>query len=60
MENSISKIKTDFSNAPLGAIIGGAIGYIIAKNVKYDNTITVISFAVVGIIIGASIGQKIK
>jgi energy-converting hydrogenase Eha subunit E len=60
MESSFIKIKSQASNAPIGALIGGVVGYSIARNLKYDHTLSVISFIVVGTILGATIALKTK
>lgn len=57
---AIGKIKSSITTAPIGAVGGAVIGYLVAKKLGYDKTITVISFTVVGLIIGSAIGYKIK
>ncbi len=56
----IAKIKTTVGAAPLGALIGAVAGYIVAKGTGFHKTLLVISFTVVGTVIGASIGNKLK
>ncbi len=60
MENTLNKLRSDISNAPLGAIVGGSLGYLIAKKFGYDKTITVVSFVMVFGITGAILTSKIK
>lgn len=55
MEKTLPKIKSTISNAPLGAVIGAAVGYIQAKSAGYDKTLTVFSFIIVGSILGATL-----
>ncbi len=58
--NTITKIKSDVSVAPLGSLVGGILGYALAKNFGYDKTLTVISFTLVGVITGAILTSKIN
>jgi hypothetical protein len=60
MESTINKLKADISSGPLGAIVGGTLGYLLAKNFGYDKTLTVVSFVVVGGLTGAILTSKIK
>jgi len=60
MENALPKIKSSVSAAPIGAVIGGIVMYMVAKKVGYHKTITVVPFTVVGIILGATIGSRLK
>ena len=60
MEGTLNKLKTDILNAPLGAIAGGTLGYLLAKKFGYDKTITVVSFVMVLGITGAILTTKIK
>ena len=54
------KLKKTFTDAPLGAIAGGIVGYLLSKKMGYDKTITVVSFTMVGLIVGSFIGATIK
>ena len=54
------KLKQTVGAAPLGAIAGGIVGYLVCKKLGYDKTISVISFTMVGVIIGSYIGSTIK
>ena len=58
--NEGSKLKSSVSEAPLGAIAGGIVGYLVCKKLGYDKTISVISFTMVGVIIGSYIGSTIN
>ncbi len=60
MESAVAKITSSISAAPLGAAAGAIVGYMVSKKLGYHKTITVISFAMVGLIIGTAIGSKIK
>ena len=60
MESSITKITASVRNAPLGSLIGALAGWSISKTLKYEKTLTVASFIVVGAIIGSAIGWNIK
>lgn len=60
MNNEASKLKETIIGAPLGAIGGGIIGYLVSKRLGYDKTISVVSFTMVGLIIGAAIGAGVK
>lgn len=57
---AFDKLKTDIFHAPLSAIVGGSLGYLLARNVGYDKTLPVVSFVVVGMITGAVLTTKIK
>lgn len=54
------KIKGSVSAAPIGAAAGVVIGYLVAKKLGYEKTITIVSFSIVGIIIGSAIGSTVK
>lgn len=56
----MEKLTSSVSNAPLGALGGAIVGYLVAKKLGHEKSITVISFTVVGIIIGSAIGLNIK
>ena len=58
--DGLSKIKTTVVGAPIGALAGVIIGYLVSKKIGYDKTFTVLSFATVGLIIGGTIGQSFK
>jgi uncharacterized membrane protein len=60
MESALPKIKSGIKAAPVGAVIGIAAGYLLAKELGYHKTITVIPFMVIGTIVGAAIGSKVK
>lgn len=57
---TLEKIKNSIVNAPVGAIAGAITGYVIAKNVGYHKTFVVVSFAMVGIIIGTTLEYKLR
>ncbi len=59
MENSLPKIKSGVSAAPVGALIGAIGGYLVARQTGYHNSITVVPFMVVGLILGFSIAKHI-
>ena len=59
MNLASNKIVKSVTGAPIGAAIGAFGGYLVAKQLGYDKTLTVISFTMVGILIGASIGARI-
>ncbi len=54
------KLTDAIQDAPIGALVGILVGYLVAKKLGYDKKITVISFAMCGVIIGTAIGTKIK
>ena len=60
MPTSAQKIKDSVSGAPAGALAGALIGYLTAKSLNYDKHLPVISFIIVGTIIGSAIGYKVK
>lgn len=60
MNQSIEKFKQTIVNGPMGAGIGGVLGYATAKHFGFEKTITVVSFTIVGVLIGASIGYSMK
>lgn len=60
MENAIPKIKSGISSAPLWAVGGAIAGMLVAKQLNFHKTITIVPFAMVGLIIGFSIGSKMK
>ncbi len=55
-----TKLKSSITNAPLGALGGAIVGYMVSKKLGYDKSFTVIGFTMVGLIIGSAIGYKIK
>jgi len=57
---TVKKITSSVTAAPIGAVAGTVIGYLVAKQLGYEKTITVISFTVVGLLIGSAVGYKIK
>lgn len=57
---SVDKVKSTVTRAPLGAIAGACIGYLVAKHIGYDKTLMVVSFAMVGLLIGGTVGQSLK
>lgn len=60
MTNGVEKLKSSISGAPLGALTGAVIGYVMAKTTGYEKTASVVGFIMVGIITGSFIGSKIK
>ncbi len=54
------QFQATISDAPFGALVGAIVGYMVAKKIGRDKTITVISFISVGIAIGTIIGAKYK
>lgn len=60
MAAEFDKLKTTVHNGPGGAVVGGIAGYLMAKHFGFEKTISVVSFTMVGLIIGASIGFQIK
>ncbi len=60
MAGEFQKLKDTTSRAPLGAIGGAIIGYLTAKRLGYEKNISVISFTMVGIIIGSALGAGVK
>jgi len=56
----VGKLKSSISAAPLGAAIGALSGIMVAKQLGYHKTFTVIGFTMVGLIIGSAIGLKMK
>lgn len=56
---NLQKIKDTLIGAPIGATIGGIIGWAVAKRIGYDKTLMVISFITVGTIIGGTIGASL-
>lgn len=55
-----NKIAKNVSAAPIGAIGGAIVGYLVSKKLGYDKTLTVVSFAMVGILIGAAFEAHLK
>lgn len=55
MYGGLDKAKSAIGGAPVGAAIGGALGYMVAKHFGYHNTLMVVSFTIVGALIGSSI-----
>ncbi len=60
MPGEAAKLKSSVTAAPLGAVGGAIIGYLVSKKLGYDKNISVISFTMVGLIIGAALGSGIK
>ncbi len=60
MAGGVEKLTSSVSNAPLGALGGAIVGYLVAKKLGHEKSITVVSFTVVGLIIGSAIGLNIK
>ena len=60
MANEREKLKATITEAPLGAVAGGIIGYMVSKRLGYDKTISVVSFTMVGLIIGSFVGSTVK
>lgn len=60
MSAEVGKLKESLSAAPLGALAGGILGYLLSKKVGYDKTISVVSFTMVGAIVGSAIGSTIN
>ena len=57
---SLELLKTTIENGPAGAVLGGISGWAIAKHFGFEKSITVVSFTIVGLIVGASIGYRLK
>lgn len=57
---AVEKIKSDIARAPLGALVGAIVGYVAAKKLGYNKTLTVVGFITVGTIIGGAIAYKMK
>lgn len=60
MASAVNKLKDTISGAPLGAVGGAIVGYFVSKKLGYHKSITVVSFTMVGLIIGAAIGAAVK
>ncbi len=60
MGGEAEKLRSTITNAPLGALVGAIIGYLVSKKLGYDKNISVVSFTMVGLIIGAALGLNIK
>ncbi len=60
MENAATKLRGSFVAAPVGAVAGAFLGYMLAKKLGYNKTFAVISFAIVGLITGAELSKKLK
>lgn len=60
MGGEADKLKKTVSDAPLGAIGGAIVGYLICKKMGYEKNISVVSFTMVGLIIGSFLGASIK
>jgi uncharacterized membrane protein YeiH len=58
--STISKIKDTTTANPIGVIVGAIGGYMVAKKLGYDKTIAVISFTVVGAVLGGTIGNYLN
>ncbi len=56
----MQKLKSAVTMAPIGAVGGGIVGYMVAKKLGYEREISVISFTMVGVILGATIGISIR
>ena len=57
---AVNKVKSTVTGAPLGALIGAVIGYQVAKHLEYHKTLMVVSFSMVGLLIGGSVGKSLK
>ncbi len=57
---ALNKIKSTVTGAPIGALVGAVVGLFVARQVKYNHSLMVVSFAMVGMIIGGTVGSKIK
>jgi len=60
MAGEAEKLRASVSNAPLGALAGAIVGYLIAKKLGYEKTVSVVSFTVVGLIIGSALGYGVR
>ena len=60
MENAATKLRGSITAAPIGAVVGAFLGYMLAKNLGYNKTIAVISFGIVGLIAGSELTKKLK
>ncbi len=60
MAGEVGKLTSSVTNAPLGALGGAIVGYLVAKKLGHEKSITVISFTVVGLLIGSAIGYNIR
>ena len=58
--NEGAKLKNTITEAPLGAIVGAVVGYLVSRKVGYSKEISVVSFTMVGLILGSFIGSSIK
>lgn len=56
----LEKIKSSISASPLGGAAGAVVGYVVCKHFGFHKTLSVIGFVMVGTLIGAAIGAKIK
>ncbi len=54
--NEAHKLEDAIIAAPLGAFGGAIAGYLVAKKLGYERNISVVSFTMVGLIIGCAIG----
>jgi F0F1-type ATP synthase assembly protein I len=59
MAGEAAKLKSSITAAPLGAAGGAVIGYLTAKFLGYEKNISVVSFTMVGLIIGAAVGAAV-
>ena len=57
---ALNSILSKYKNNVAGTVIGVAAGYLLAKKLGYEKTITVIPFCVVGSILGATAEHYIK
>ena len=60
MAGGTEKLQKSITGAPLGALVGGFLGYLLSKELGYDKTLSVIGFTMTRLIIGSAIGASIK
>lgn len=48
------KLKESVAVAPVGAAVGAIVGYLIAQQLGYHKNLPVVSFVMVGLIIGST------
>ncbi len=58
MSGAAEKLKSSITSSPYGAGVGALLGYMTAKYFGYDKSLPIISFIVVGMIIGSSLSVK--
>lgn len=58
--SAVSKIKSTTIANPIGVFVGAIGGYMVAKKLGYNKTIAVISFTIVGAVLGGSIGNYLN